>query len=177
MSNSNFKNPYGLSLTGNRVCNFKRKEYFNAKGVYVIRCKESKKTLYVGSGNCVYRALYRHFAKWCEGERNVGRGYTYKDYFVDANLVECAIFKTTNYRELESSLISSLRPRDSRISGVKNKGTKNPSLNVDYFKSLFIPLPHYLLPYYDYTNYYKNLLTKAEVSWNKYFETYGEFPY
>lgn len=92
------------------------RQYGKKSGVYLI--KENGIIVYVGMSNhCVVKALYRHFYKWRDCYRGMGREYrtTYFD-MLGINTYECTIITTAKEQtnELERSLIISLNPRDNR---------------------------------------------------------------
>lgn len=93
------------------------RELNNQHGVYVIRCKRTKNTLYVGfsSSKRLYGTLTRHF-------QSVGEWYNVggqeKPTYHRQN-VEVAVIKTKDPQqasELEQHYICELHPKDNRYS-------------------------------------------------------------
>ena len=100
-----FNTPYSLS----GMCNYKRREYFNKKGVYLIRHTDTKEMLYVGKGACVYRQMYGHFQQWINRDIIVN-GMRYQNVFIDRAFVEVSIILTQGAYELERQLIDTFKP-------------------------------------------------------------------
>lgn len=105
-----FRKPYkGLKLN---KCSFSKVDYFNKPGNYII--KESDVVRYVGRSECcVYRAAYRHFAKWCKGRRVAKK---YKDTFYsrhNSKITLCIILHENPVGN-EIALIEHFKPTDNR---------------------------------------------------------------
>lgn len=91
-------------------------KYFKKAGVYII--KEDGIVVYVGmSGSCVVEACYRHFYRWRDCYRGMGREYrtTYFDMLTERQY-SIAILELDEKQvaEFEKAMIVALRPRDNR---------------------------------------------------------------
>lgn len=93
-----------------KKCAFK-KDAFSAPGIYII-FNNKREIVYVGrSSVSVYKAAYRHFAKWCRGKRVLGK---YSDRFYDRQKHYLYMFKSNNPVQVEAALCKMLSPRDNR---------------------------------------------------------------
>ena len=97
------------------------KELNGKSGVYVIRNKDDKRTLYVGEShtNRLKKTLLRHFQAW--SGKTAGATYS-------RGSVEIAVIVTNKDRavSIQNKLIDELEPRDNRISpATTRKEAKN----------------------------------------------------
>ena len=86
-------------------------------GVYLIRHKQSKTVVYVGSSTGqLKKTIYRHFQQWTDRQRKGGEQFERKTYpktgFYEIRFIKCTANQALH---MEKYLIRKLQPKDNPI--------------------------------------------------------------